>query len=185
MKHHLLIQLQHLMHLRRKRKPHHPNPHHRPPPKPLPIHPTKRRRPPPLLSTTLDNQISRPNRIPTLPKHPQRVEGEAARPAFPLVEVQGEGQGAHRDVGVPDGGEGAEGGDCGCVGAGEEGEAAHGTVILRAGCEVREAVGTDQVRAGEDFGEGVGGPADYAGLFVVVGGGRGGWVGIDGWFFCG
>ena len=135
------------MHLRRKRKPHHSKTHHRPPPKPLPIHPTKRRRSPPLPTTALNNQIPRPERVPALPKHPQRVEDEAARPAVPLVEVQGERESAHGDVGVPDGGEGAEGGDCGCIGAGEEGEAAEGAVVLGGCGEVCEAVCADEVGA--------------------------------------
>lgn len=84
------------------------------------------------------------------------------------MDVQGDGEEADRDVGVPDAGDGAVGGDCGGVGAGEEGKAAHGAVVLRACAYVGEAVGADEVGAGEDFWGCAGGPADYA-VWSVVG----------------
>ena len=143
------------MHLRRHRQPHHDKPSKRLPPKLPPIQTTKTRRPPPLPTTALNNQPPRPKRIPALPTHPQNVENKAARPAFPFVEVQDDGEGAHGDVGVPDGGRGAVGCDCAGVGAGEEREAAEGTVVLGGGGEVCEAVRADQVGAGEGFRESV------------------------------
>lgn len=58
--------------------------------------------------------------------------------------MESEREGADGDVGVPDGGYGAVGCDLGGVGAGEEGEAAEGAVVLGGGCgEVCEAGGAD------------------------------------------